>query len=443
MLDTIGDRKHSFILFSLLLFIPALLIGQNKLTLEQAWIIALTNNYTLQQQENLIEKAHEEIAIQKTDYYPSLSSSGLLARANFDKFPMKLPNESGKVGVDMIGLSVNQSIFSGLRTKNLVESAHEKLIAQEIHKSMVQNTVLIEVGNLFYEIQNNQLQQQTLQSSINRINNQQKRINNLFLSEQATPYDTLEISNKKLQIENQLAILKDAEKILWSNFTYLLNEEELPPLRPLSTELSQIALQDHSEYIQLAIQTRPEIKNLSSQKKAQLIYSDILKARYYPNLSASFGFNFLKMNGDLFIDEWTNFYSFLINFQWELWNWNRDSKKVQQARLDFRNLELQELQLIQDIKYQIKIAYQNLLSTQKKIVLQKKLVRQEKEKYRITEERYNQGLATFLDLDSSELAFTEAETELLKNYINWYKNRLQLDFATGMISQNIQEVSND
>ncbi len=443
MFGTIIFQKQSFILICLILLVPALLIGQDKLTLEQAWVIALKNNYTIQQQENLIEKAREEISIQKTDYYPSLSTSGLLARANFDKFPMKLPNESGKVGIDLISLSVNQSIFTGLRTKNLVASAHEKLAAQEIKKSMIYNTVLIEVGNLYYDIQYNSLQQNALESSINRINNQQKRIYNLYLSEQATPFDTLEVSNKKLQIENQLAILKDAEKILLSNLRYLLNEEELPPLSLLSLELIQFTLQDQTAYIQLATQTRSELKNLSAQKKVQIIYSDVLKARYYPQLSASFGFNFLKMTGDLFIDEWTNFYSVMINFQWELWNWNRDSKKVQQARLDIQNLELQELQLIQDIKHQIKVAFQILQSAKKKIKLQQKLVSQEKERYRITEERYNQGLVTFLDLDSSELTYTEAETELHKDYITWYKNRLQLDFATGKISQNIEEVSND
>jgi outer membrane protein TolC len=437
--------KRILLPFSLILLLlnPALLLCQENLTLDQAWIIALENNYTLQQQENLIEKARKEISIQQTDYYPSLNSSGLLARANFEKFPMKLPSESNTVGIDLIGLSINQSIFSGFKTKNMIASAREKLVAQEIHRTVIQNSVLLEVGNLYYDLQYNLLQQQTLESSINRLKNQQKRIRNLYISEQATPYDTLEISNKKLQIENQLAVLKDGEQILWSNLKYLLNEEELPPLSPLATEFNQISLQDHGYYIQQALEFRAELKNLSAQKKAQIIFSDGLKARYYPQLSASFGFNFLKMSGDLFIDEWTNFYSFLINFQWELWNWNRDSRKVEQARLDIKNIELQELQLIQDIKHQIKIAYQNLLSTQKKITLQKKLVSQEKEKYRITEERYNQGLATFLDLDSSELDYTAAETELYKNYINWYKNRLQLDFATGLISQNIEEVSND
>ena len=443
MLDLLIIRKYSSILFYLIFIIPTFLMGQERLTLEQSWAIALKNNYTVQQQENLIEKAREEIAIQKTDYYPSLSSSGLLARANFDKFPMKGPNESGKVGIDLVSLSINQSIFSGLKTKNLVASAQENLIAQEIRKLMIQNTVLIEVGNLYYEIQYNLLQQNVLGASIKRINNQQKNIHNLYAAEQATPFDTLEISNKKLQLENQLAILQDAEKILLSNFKYLLNEEELPPLDPLSPETIQFTSLDQADHIHQAIQTRPELKNISAQKKAQLIYSDVLKARYYPQLSASFGFNFLKMNGDLFIDEWTNFYSIMINFQWELWNWNRDSRKVQQARLDIQNIELQESQLVQDIKHQIKVAYQNLQSSQKNIKLQQKLVRLEKERYKITEERYQQGLATFLDLDSSELAYTQAETELHKYYITWYKNRLQLDYATGIISQNIEEVSNE
>jgi len=429
MIDIRFPRNPSFIIFCLGMIIPSYLLGQERLSLEQSWVIALKNNYTIQQQENLIIKAREEIAIQKTDYYPSLATSGLWARANFEKFPMILPSESNKVGVDLVSLSINQSIFSGLKTKNLVASAQERLLAQQIKKSMIQNTVLVEVGNLFYEIQYNFLQQKVLEASIYRINNQQKNIYNLYMAEQATPFDTLEISNKKLQLKNQLAILQDAGVILWSNFQYLLNEEELPPLNPLSPESIQFILHNRTDHIQQAIQTRPELQNLSAQKKAQLIYSDVLKARYYPHLSASFGFNVLKMTGDLFIDEWTNFYSVMI--------------KVQQAKLDIQNIELQESQLIQDIKHQIKVAYQNIQSSQKKIKLQQKLVSQEKERYRITEDRYNQGLATFLDLDSSELAYTEAETELHKYYITWYKNRLQLDFATGIISQNIEEVPND
>lgn len=441
------DILHFFKRTSLWLFYiflaPTIIFAQDGLTLKQSWAIALKNNYTVQQQENLIDKAREEIAVQKTDYYPSLSTSGLFTRVKFDEFPLKLPNASRDVGINLISLSLNQSIFSGLRTKNLIESAREKSIAEEVKKLVIQNTLYLEIGNLYYEIQYNRLQQKVLEASINRINNQKIMIENLYHSDQATSFDTLEISNKKLQIENQLAILKDAEQILWSNFKYLLNEDELPHLKLLSPESLPHTSFNENDQMQQAIQNRPELKNLSALKKAQLMYSGALKAAYYPQLSASFGYNFLKMSGDLFIDKWSNFYSVMINFQWELWNWNRDSKKVQQARLDVQNLELQEQQLIKDIKHQIKVADQNLQSSQHNITLQQKLVNQEKERYRLTEDRFNQGLATFLDLNSSELAYTEAQIELHKYYIIWYKNRLQLDFATGLISQNIEEDFND
>ena len=432
-----------------LLWIPLLFLNQTltysqeNLTLQEAWSIALKNNYTIQQQEKLIEKANEEISIQKTDYYPSLSTSAIFARANFDKLPFNIPNASGKVGIDLFSLSLTQPIFSGFRTKNLVESAHEGLVVQKIQKNIVQNTVLLQVGILFYDIQSNLLQQSALQASINRINNQLERIKNLYLSDQATPFDTLEIANRKLKVENQLAIFEDTEKILQSNMRYLLNEEQLGKIQPLAVTHEDFLIDGQDINLQYALQSRPELARISTRKRAQYSYSEVLKARYYPQLSASLAYNYMKPTGDILKNEWTNFYSIFVNLQWELWNWKRDAKKVQQARLDLENLDLEELQLTQDIRHQVKIAYQHLLSSKKNIKLQERLVDQEKQRYNITENRYNQGLATFLDLNSAELALTEAETQLHKNFITWYKNKLQLDFATGNISQNNMEASDE
>ncbi len=439
-------KWQSMILFLTILFFSHsnILSAQDVLDLKRAWTITLKNNFTLQQQELTIQKAREEISIQRTDYYPSLSTSALLTRADFDKFPVNLPpNSSTMVGIDLFSLSLNQQIFSGFRTKNLVQSAHEKLAAQEIQKTIIQNTLLIEVGKLYYDIQENSLHQAVLKSSIERITNQLMRVRNLYISDQATPFDTLEIATRKLQVENQLAILEDNRGILFSNLKYLLNEEKIASLAPLSLAPENFFLDDLNQYFLTAMAFRPELKSISAQKRAQTAYSDVLKSGYYPNLSASLAYNYLKPTGDLLKSEWTNFYSLMVNFQWELWNWRRDAKKVQQAQLDFQQLDLQESQLVADIRHQIKVAYYNLQSAQKKIILQHKLTDQEKERFRITEQRYEQGLATFLDLNSAELSLTEAETELHEYYITWYKNKLQLDYACGAISQNNEEVSNE
>jgi outer membrane protein TolC len=62
-------------------------------------------------------------------------------------------------------------------------------------------------------------------------------------------------------------------------------------------------------------------------------------------------------------------------------------------------------------------------------------VAQERERYRITENKYSEGLATNLDLSTAETSLIEAELQLQQNYIRWYQYHLQLDFATGGIGQ--------
>jgi len=431
----ICDYKIILYLFVLLFLAPLFTLAQEKLSLKQAWNIALQNNYSLQQQEKLIQKTSEEISIQRTGYYPSLSSSAIYARAEFDQFPIAMPDPSKSVGLNLVSLSINQSIFTGLRTTNMVKTAKEQLLRQNVQKQIIRNQLLLQIGRLYYDIQLNLLQQEVLQSSIQRVSTQVKKLHNLLRMEQATPFDTLEISNHRLQISNQLTILQDRYEILISKLIYILNQSGLPPMEQLSPYTPDLHLAPLSDYQMRALQQRPELKNLMAVKRLQDFQSGIYRASYYPQISASLGYNYLKLKGNLFRDDWSNFYSFLINFQWEIWSWHSDKRKVQQSILESDRLDLQYQQLTEDIKQQVTEAYQNLISIRKQIQLHKILVEQEKERYRLTQERYDQGMLPSLDLRSSEHALTETELELHKIYISWYQNRLNLDWAVGIINE--------
>ena len=64
-----------------------------------------------------------------------------------------------------------------------------------------------------------------------------------------------------------------------------------------------------------------------------------------------------------------------------------------------------------------------------------KLVDQEKERYRITREKYQQGLATTIDLSDAENSLTVAELQLQQSYINWLKDKANMRYLTGTIYQ--------
>jgi outer membrane protein TolC len=130
----------------------------------------------------------------------------------------------------------------------------------------------------------------------------------------------------------------------------------------------------------------------------------------------------------------------MVNFQWDLCNWKRYKNKVQQSRLEYQRLDLEEQQLLLDINNEIKEAYEQHKIILRQIEMQNRLYAQEKDRYEITHGRFQQGLTTALDLSSAEHALTSAQLQLQKSYVDWYKNNLQMQYATGQIGNLTQEV---
>ena len=128
-----------------------------------------------------------------------------------------------------------------------------------------------------------------------------------------------------------------------------------------------------------------------------------------------------------------DYYSFGLNLQWELWNRNRRKYEVKKAEYYSRILTLEEEKLIITIKKEIKQVYENLQNDTEQIELLQKLVEQETERYRVTRERYEQGLATTLDLTDAQSSLTFADLRLKQYYINWLTDQAEMDRVIGKI----------
>jgi outer membrane protein TolC len=409
------------------------------INLHDLWQLTIKNNYSLMQQNKLLERAEKEVDIQKTGYLPKVSASAYGAWLFFQNPPNIFQDTKKDVTVNILSLGIDQPVFTGFRTKNIIDFAEHNLTAQALQKDITKNTLYLETGNLFYDIQSNLVQQQVLTESINRINSQLTKIRNLRAAQQATAFDTLELANKKLQIITQLAALDGQSEILTSGLKYLVNDQSLPEINKPGNIAIDLNLDQISAYYQLARSNRPELRQLSARMLGQSSFTQALKAAYYPRISASGAYNRARLDGLIFDGSWIDLYSVFVTFQWEIWAWNRDKRKVQQARLEVERLDIASQELVNNIEQQVKTAYQMLEITRKQIYLKDQLVQQEQERFRQTRERQQQGLTTMLDLNSAENDLTTAQLELEKTKILWHKNKLQLDFATGIIGNNLEE----
>jgi len=420
-------------------------VAQQNLSLSQLWQVMKENNYTLQQQQKLIDAAEEDVSIQSAAQYP-VFSMGAMFNHQSEVASLELPSifpgfsppniEAGVKDQYDLSVSVSQPIFTGFRTSSLINAANQQLQSKEIEKNVVGNNLMLMVGNLYYQSQLNLLQRKVLDQSEKRIENQLTLIRNLMDAEQKTAFDTLEVANRKLTIQSQLIKLKDSYDIVLSKIRYLINADKLTELKSLQISEVSLMVPELNQIQNVAINNRPELQLLNKQKKSVEYNKSALKSSYYPQIYANASYHYAKPGVNFFQNEWMDYYTAGVKLQWELWAWGKSKSKVRQTQLTIEKIDLQNEQLKKDIMQQVEEAHKILQMTKTQINLNIKLVAVEKERYRIVNENYEQGLSTTIDLNNAELALTEAELELQKEYISWFQNKLVLDYSIGMIGNN-------
>ncbi len=423
--------------------------AQENLSLNDLWEIMKEKNYSLRQQQKLIEIASAEVSIQSSTQYPVLNIGASVNYqseiASLELIPGSSPIniEAGVKDQYDLSLSIIQPVFTGFRISSLINAARHQLQSKEIEKNVIENNLLLTIGNLYYQSQLNILQRKVLLESKRRTENQLTLICNLMEADQKTAYDTLEVSSRKLHLHSQIIKLKDGYDILLSKIRFLINADNFQDLKPVEINSVTLTVPDLSNIKHIALNNRSELNFIDKQRKTIEYNKVALKSSYYPQIYANASYHYAKPGVNFFRNEWMDYYSVGVSFQWELWKWGYDKSKIRQSELTIEKIDLQKEQLKNDILQQVEESYKNLEMAITQINLNKSLVALEKERYRIVKEKYEQGLSTSLDLNDAEHSLTAIELELQKEYISWFQNQLLLDYATGMIAKDIQEVSNE
>jgi outer membrane protein TolC len=414
------------------------------LTLDDAWRIALEKNLTLGQQELLLRQSQEELRIQRAGYLPTLSLLGSYGyTSEVAEIQLQLPipgvtlpkRQAGTYDRYDAAASIDQPLFTGFRIRNQVRAADMQVQAQAARQDAVRNQILLLVGTLYFQTQENELQQQVLEQAAERAGSHLDRTRSFFLAKQATAFDTLEVANRKLELGNQLEMLKSLHEVLTSKLAHAINMASEPRVSPVTVDAIDLSVGGLDEYVAQALAERAELKEMSSLEKGQLYRMRAVRAAQFPQLYANASYHYARPGVNYFEDQWMDYYTVGLNVRWQVWNWLQDQRQVEKARLDRERLGLQLRQLELDVRQQVTEAYQQLKTARQQIELQRRLVSQEQERYRITRENYEQANATSLDLSMAENTLTSAELMLKNDYMEWFRHKLELQSATGRIGR--------
>ena len=175
------------------------------------------------------------------------------------------------------------------------------------------------------------------------------------------------------------------------------------------------------EAVQFAYNNRYDLKSLEAVKEAMKQYLLYTKREYYPELSGSVGYGFMKnKNYD------NNSFDIGVELTSSL-NPIQTKHKIDNAKIQVNMAQNDIDQLKQDMYFDIQKTYVDMISLEKQIPLNAAKVRQTLENLELADGRYEVGLGDFIEVQDAKVNYNIAQNTYVKTIFEYNVSRATIE----------------
>ncbi len=383
---------------------------KKTLTLDEAVQLGIRNSKNLKIDAAKIEEATADLLEAKNRQLPELKVSGsYLYLPLKPTVNIKLPGVAGggpevhQVAFGSANLSV--PVYSGGRIKYGIESAKYLVEASKLNtendKTAIAYNVAQAYNNLFKANQAIRVLEENLSASQKRDETFLKLENNGVIARNDRLKANLQTSN----IELQLLEAKNNYNIAGINMDLLLG---LPESTEIEVDQNYIGEGEEVRpvdfYLTAARENRRDLQSLEQQRKAAALGTKSAKAENLPSIAFTGGYVAADIPKFLTV---YNAVNVGVGISYNLSNLWKENSSLRQSQARETQLAATNELLNDNIKLEVNREYQNTDYSKKRIAVFEKSAEQANENYRITKNKYDNGLATMtelLDADAAQIA---------------------------------------
>lgn len=183
-----------------------------------------------------------------------------------------------------------------------------------------------------------------------------------------------------------------------------------------------------------------DLSNNSTMKQLD-IQSDMLaqalkikRAANLPTLALSIGYNYVVMNETLNFSEyqWNPYSVAAFSLNIPIFAGGKRRAEINQAKIDLETLQLQKENTERQLRTAMMSYYSNMLTNVKQFHASSQTIAQAKRGYEIAVKRYEVGGGTLVDVDNSQLAYTQAELSRSTAIFNYLTNQVSMAKVMGV-----------
>jgi outer membrane protein len=412
---------------------PAMLPAQppTQLTLGQAQQLAIQNNPQISAARYNAAAAYQVAPQYKAAYEPTftanLTSVGADNGSRLAAGGLNNPVVYNRIGS---GLSVGQMITDFGRTSNLIAMAKLQASAQDQITEATREQILLAVSRAYFAVLRAQsvlkVANQTVAARQAVVDQVSALAESKLKSTLDVSFANVNLSDAKLLVVQAQNDLKAAEADLATamglpNETgFVLSEEPLPPPMP-----SQV-----SELLRVAIDNRPELKNLRLQQSAAERFVKAEHALRYPTLGVVGTAGVVPAAYQAVAGQYG---AIGMNVSIPIFNGGLFKARQKQAELKAKAAEESITDEQNRVARDVRVAFLNATTAYDRMALTKQLLDQATAAADLAQTRYDLGLGNIVELSTAQLNVTSAQIADTTAHYEYQTQRIMLDFQTGVL----------
>lgn len=407
-----------------------------RITLQDAVRIALSDNPTIKVagQEILLKKEARREAY--AGLFPEASLVGSYSRA-IKKQSFAMMGEVIEVGTDNTysgGLSVSLPVFAPALYKSISLTSTDVNLAVE--KSRASRLDMVnQVTKAFFQLLLAQDSYEVLLKSYKQSEDNYNVVKAKYEQGTVSEYD-------KISADVQMRSLKPT--VVSARNGVNLANLQLKVLMGMESDV-KVAVEGNLKDYEMSMFTRqamPRPDNLTNNSTLKQLELNALQLKqtlklqytnFMPTLSASFQYMYTSMNDNFKFKEydWRPYSTIGLNLSIPLFK-GSNFTKLKQTRIQMKQLEENRINTERQLTMQATGYLDNMAASTEQVVSNKEAVFQAEKGRTIAEKRYEVGKGTILELNSSEVALTEAQLTYNQSIYDYLVAKADLDLVLGI-----------
>jgi len=441
LIDTIRKSFIPAVFISLLFILPNNAQEIRHLTLDESLKIGLENSKTLHSSKLKIISAEAQLSQANAAGLPSLSLGATYTRlSSVEPYNITIPNlGSFTVSPSILDnyvakASLQQPIFTRFKISSNSEIAKNNSLAAKQDYSKDEQDVIYNIKNAYWSLFLAGKVKDAIDENVQQMKAHLEDIQNFFKQGLATKNEVLKVEVQLSEAQLSQIDARNSVKIATVNFDNVINI-------PLTTEIEvqkdakveNENIEDLDQLIDKAMKNRPDLKSLQYKLNASKDGITLAQSGWYPQVVLAGEYDYEKPNSRILPVEnkFNGTWAINVGLTYTLWDWGITKAQTTQAESQYEETKDSYGTLKDAVTLDVTQNYYNLVKAKEKVLVTEQTVSQAEENYRVTDDKFKQGLTLNSELIDAEVALVQAKTNYAQSIADYELAKAQIERSTG------------